>query len=148
MHNTAALYRSSGALQLPITSIVEIFKAGKVRTVMMLRESKDHSIRELPPKVRTARKWKAEEETDRVVRVLEHKDIVGYTQCGRMGLGNSSFKPFNKMMQKERRDTVTAQVKMQEAEKREVQLVQFSVQGQIKKWEENVVERKISWKEM
>ena len=148
MHNTASLYRSRGSFQLPITSIVEIYKTGKVRTVMMLRESNDASIRQLPPRVRTARKWKAEEETDRAVAVMEHKDIVGYTQCGRAGLGSTSFKPFSKMNQKERRLAVTDQVKHQEAEQREVQLIQHSVQGQIKRWEEFVVERKVSWNEM
>ena len=45
IHNTASLYRSRGALQLPITSIVEVYKTGKIRTVMMLRESMDSSIR-------------------------------------------------------------------------------------------------------
>ena len=39
--NTSSLYRQKGALQLPLSSIVEIYKAGKVRTVMMLRESRD-----------------------------------------------------------------------------------------------------------
>ena len=39
--NTSSLYRRKGALQLPLISIVEINKAGKVRTVMMLRESRD-----------------------------------------------------------------------------------------------------------
>ena len=36
------------ARQLPLTSIVEIYKAGKVRTVMMLRESRDQKISDRP----------------------------------------------------------------------------------------------------
>ena len=40
MLNSPALYRRKGALQLPLTSITEVYKAGKIRTVMMLRESK------------------------------------------------------------------------------------------------------------
>ena len=62
--NTSSLYRQKGALQLPLTSIVEIYEAGKVRTVMMLRESKDQEINGKTPGVRTARKWKAEVATD------------------------------------------------------------------------------------
>ena len=58
--NTSSLYKWDGALQLPLTSIVEIYKAGKVRTVMMLRESIDQEISGKPPDVRTARKWKAD----------------------------------------------------------------------------------------
>ena len=49
--NTSSLYRQKGALQLPLTSIVEIYKAGKVRTVMMLRESRDQEISDRPPYV-------------------------------------------------------------------------------------------------
>ncbi len=55
-------------MQLPVTSIVEIYKAGKVRTVMMLRESDDPEIRDNPPNVNTAKKWKAEEETDLAIK--------------------------------------------------------------------------------
>ena len=62
--NTAALYRNRGSLQLPVTAITEIYKAGNVRTVMMLRESTDASIRDNPPTVNTARKWSAEAQTD------------------------------------------------------------------------------------
>ena len=49
MTNTSALYRKKGSLQLPLTAITEIYKAGKVRTVMMLRESADTEIRSNPP---------------------------------------------------------------------------------------------------
>ena len=44
MTNTAALYGKTGSLQLPLTSIIEIYKSGKVRTVMMLKEFRDDSI--------------------------------------------------------------------------------------------------------
>ena len=43
-----------------IASIKEEFKAGKVRTVMTLRYSKDEKIREDPPEVRSGKKWNAE----------------------------------------------------------------------------------------
>ena len=44
--NSSAPYRQKGALQLPLTFIVEIYKAGKIRTVMMLSESGDPKISE------------------------------------------------------------------------------------------------------
>ena len=56
--------RKKGALQQPLASIEEIFKAGKVRTVMMLRESRNKKISNNPPNVKSARKWKAEEATN------------------------------------------------------------------------------------
>ena len=147
MLNTQSLYRRSGALQLPITSIVEVYKSGKVRTVMMLRESKDSEVRDNPPDVRTGRKWKAEAATDEIVSILEHRDIIGSTQADRMGLGNGDFRPFKQMSQRERRMAATAQVRKLEAERREVELVKCPQQGQIKRWEEHVIERKISWSE-
>ena len=97
--NTPSLYRRNGALHLPLTSIVEIYKAGKVRTVMMLRESRDQDISGKPPAVRTARKWKVEVATDEIISSLEHDDIVGPAQPDRLGLGNGDFRPFRKMSQ-------------------------------------------------
>ena len=42
--NSSALYGKGLPLELPITLIVEEYKAGKVRTMMMLRLSKDTYI--------------------------------------------------------------------------------------------------------
>ena len=92
--NTSALYGRGGSLELPLTSIVEVYKQGKVRTVMMLRESRDESIRSNPPEVRTARKWDATRETDDILAELDHRDIVGAAQSDRAGLGVNPFKPF------------------------------------------------------
>ena len=130
MTNTSALYRQKGALQLPITSITEIYKAGKVRTVMMLRESKDKEIRDNPPDVKSARKWKAEEATDEILSILEQRDIVGSVQTDRVGLGNGDFRPFKKMSRYDRRAAATGQVRKIEAERGEVHLIQCSQQGQ------------------
>ena len=45
-------------LRLPLAfTIVEEFKAGKVRTAMILHYSKDEKIRENPPEVRSGKKW-------------------------------------------------------------------------------------------
>ena len=146
--NNSALYRSKGALQLPITSIVEIYKAGKVRTVMMLRDSKDHEIRNNPPDVITSMKWKAEDETDSIIADLKQQDIVGAVQNDRKGLGSDPMKPFSTMNQKERRIAVSGKIKDRESEKREVHLIQCAQQGQVVRWEENVAERKLSWNEI
>ena len=146
--NTTALYRKNGALQLPLASIVEIYKAGKVRTVMMLRESRDGEVKSNPPDVRTARKWKAEDETNNIITHLEHRDIVGAGQCDRRGIGYNPFKPFSQMVPRERREAVTSQVQEMEKERREVHLIQCAHQGQVTSWEEGVVERKIGWNEI
>ena len=146
--NTSALYRTSGALQLPLTSITKIYKAGKVRTVMMLRDSSDPEIRSNPPEVKTAKKWKAEDEVDNAISVLKHRDIVGSVQTDRKGIGSDPFKPFSAMTSKERRVAISSTVKAGEAEKRELHLIQCSQQGQMVRWEDKVIERKLSWKEI
>ena len=107
MTNTSVLYRANGALQLPLTSIVENFKAGKVRNVMMLRDSSDPEIRSNPPEMKTARKWKAEEEADSAISVLKHRDIVCSVQTDRKGIRSDPFKPFSFMTTKERRDAIS-----------------------------------------
>ena len=50
--NISDLNRKKGALQQPLASIEEIFKAGKVRTSMMLRESRNKKISNNPPNVK------------------------------------------------------------------------------------------------
>ena len=148
MINTSALYRSKGALQLPLTSISEIYKGGKVRTIMMLRDSRDPEIRIDPPEIKTARKWVAEAETDDMIADLRHQDIVGAVQTDRKGLGSNPFKPFSTMNVRERREAVSERLKKNEADKREVHLIQCAQQGQVKRWEENILERKVSWTEI
>jgi hypothetical protein len=99
--NNSALYGKGIPLELPITSIVEEYKAGKVRTVKMLRYSRDQTIRDDPPEVRTGKRWQAEVEVDRTEEVLRHRDIVGAVQTGRKGFGLLEFKPFSMSSDKE-----------------------------------------------
>lgn len=146
--NSTAIFGRSGQLQLPITSIVEEYKAGKVRTVMTLRYSKDPTIRDDPPEVRTGRKWRAEEATNAAITNLEHADIVGAVQETREGLGVRSFKPFCMSSSKEKRDAVVKEIRKEEAERRYLHLVKCSHQGQCLRWEELVVPRKVTWKEI
>ena len=148
MTTSVALYNNKGPLKLPIPSIVDRYKCGKVRTVLMLRYSSDNGIRSAPPTVKTGRKWNAETETDECITSLKHGDIVGSTQTDNGGLGSKRFKPFAKMSYMERKEEVTNQVKKDEEDKRYVKLVQCSQQGQCVSWEEKVVDRKIGWAEL
>ena len=52
------------------------------------------------------------------------------------------------MNTRERRLAASSKVKEMEAEKRDVHLVQCAQQGQVVRWEENVIERKLSWTEI
>ena len=75
-------------------------------------------------------------------------DIVGRAQPDRLGLGNGDFRPSRKMSQLDRRKTAVGQVRKMEAEGREVHLIQCAQQGQVTRWEEHVVERKIGWSDI
>ena len=96
----AAICGNKGPLDL------ESYKCGKVRTVMMLRYSNDTVVRAAPPDIKTSRKWKATEETDRHISALQNCDIVGATQSSTEGLGLRRFRPFSSLNSKERSDAV------------------------------------------
>ena len=142
------MYSNKGPLDLPIPSIVESYKCGKVRTVMMLRYFNDAVIRAAPPDIKTGRKWKATEETDRYISALQNCDIVGATQSSTEDLDLRRFRPFSSLNPKERRDAVVDQTKRVEEEKKYVPLVQSSQQGQCVAWQEKVLERKLSWNDL
>ena len=55
---------------------------------------------------------------------------------------------FRKMSQWDRRKAAVRQVRKMEAEIREVHLIQCAQQGQVTRWEEHVVERKIGWRDI
>ena len=148
MTASAALYRNNGVLELPTASLVEQVKCGKVRTVLMLRDSHDQIINSDPPRLNTLMQWSAEEATDKAITALHHRDIVGSVCSNSRGLGFGTFTPSYNMCTQERRKAVVSEVKSTEAEQRHLKLIQSSVQGQCMNWQENVIERKVTWNEM
>ena len=116
---------------------------------MMLRESRDKEISDNPPDVHSARKWKAEEATNKIISSLEHRDVVGSLQTDRAELGIGNFRHFKKMSHRDRRKAATEQVRKIEAERREVHLIRCAQQeGPVASWEHHIVDRKISWNEI
>ena len=85
--SSVGLYSSNSKLQLPIKALTEEYKMNKVRAVMMLRDSKDEKVREGGIRVRTGRKWSASEALKEAESRLQHQDIVGIVEQGRLGLG-------------------------------------------------------------
>ena len=118
--NNTVLYGKKQQLTLPMPSIFEEYKAGKVRTVMMPRYSKDDKISENPPEVRTCGKWNTEDEVNEAINRLRHQNIIGLTQTVRSELGVTQFNPFPQSNAKERRDAVVKEVRQveQESQKR------------------------------
>jgi hypothetical protein len=83
----AALYRMSAKFTLPLSSVVEEYKVGKVRALMTLKESQDQKISAAEPEVRTGKKWSAKEAWTDADSRSRHKKIVGIPARGRQGLG-------------------------------------------------------------
>ena len=145
MFTTAGLYKNGGPLQLPFPSIVDLYKFGKIREVLTFRDSNDTNIRYSPPDVRTGRKWKAEEETEKIITALQHSDIIGHVQTSRSGLGNSGYSPFSEMNRKERRKAIVGRAKQDEENSRHTVLITQSQQGQLTSWEDEVEGREVKW---
>ena len=103
------LYTNSGNLQLPISSLVEEFKIGKVRLHMMMKDSADEIIRKAYPEIKSGTKWSAVETAQEAECSLRIKDV---TQTNRAGQGSTSKKVFFKMDPKGKRDMVSEEVRM------------------------------------
>ena len=67
---------------------------GKFEPLWCGRYSKDKRIHESSPKVKTYRKWNAENKVDHIIGILKHNDILGSTQTKRSGIGIRKYKPF------------------------------------------------------
>ena len=93
-------------------------------------------------------KWNTEDEVNKAISMLRHRDIIGSTQTRRSGLGVTQFKPFSQSNAKERRDAVVKEVRQVEQGSRYIHLVRCSQQGQCLRWEEKVIERRLNWKEI
>ena len=88
------LYTNSGNLQLPISSLVEEFKIGKVRLHLMM-DSADEIIRKVYPVIKSGTKWSAIKAAQEAECSLQIKDIIGVIQTNRTGLGSTSTKVFS-----------------------------------------------------
>ncbi|GFR91728.1 reverse transcriptase [Elysia marginata] len=84
-----AMYCRKAKLKLPMKSILEEYKCGKVRLVTMLEESGDPVVKTVQPSIKTGRKWKVAEAIDEAKECLRLKEVIGQTQTDRKGLGSS-----------------------------------------------------------
>ena len=82
-----AMYCRQAKLKLPLKSIVEEFKSGKVRLQMILDDSKDKVIKSLNTTMKTGRKWKVKDTIISAKENLASKEVIGLTQTGKQGLG-------------------------------------------------------------
>ena len=142
--STVGLYTSTGMLQLPFSSLVEEFKAGKARLHMMLRDSPDEIIQQVNPEVRTGTKWSAADAVNEAEGSLKIKEVVGATQTGRAGFGSTPHQWFSKEDSKGRRRMVITELHKFEEEKRIAAAAGQAKQCAWMTWE-GAQARKLSW---
>ena len=131
------LYTYSGNLQLPISSLVEEFKIGKVRLHMMMKDSVDEIIWKAYPEIKSGMKWSAVKAAQEAECSLRIKDIIGVTQTNRAGLGSTSKKIFSKVGPKGKRDMVTEEIRMFEDEQRKASAFIQAKQCAWTKWNDS-----------
>ena len=88
--SSIGFYRKTTKLRLPLTSVVEEFKAGKAQLIMTLKDARGSKVNEAGEYIQSEQKWKANEAVVEAESRLRHKDIVGTTCKGRQGLGSES----------------------------------------------------------
>ncbi|KAL0159871.1 hypothetical protein M9458_043596, partial [Cirrhinus mrigala] len=125
-----ALYGHTNKLQLPFSGLIEEFKVTRAREVLLYRDSPD-------TRVRTGRKWRAQEAVQLAEARLRHGVLVGSVAVGRAGLG----------CHKTLRQMIQGEVRAEVEEERRSKTVAMRQQGAWTNWE-HALTRKITWSEL
>ncbi|XP_076079229.1 uncharacterized protein LOC143049501 [Mytilus galloprovincialis] len=129
--SSIGLYSTDTKLQLPMKALTEEYKVTKTRQVMTLRDSKDAKVRGAKVKIRTGRKWKAEEAVKEAETRLKHSVIVGVTAVGRQGFGMTTKPRWDTANEKGRRELVQQEIRQMEEESRNVKAVGMKQQAKL-----------------
>ena len=141
---TVGLYSKTAKVRLPISSLEEEFKTGKVRLQMMMRDSPDPVIREAAPEVKSGDKWSAKPAIKEAEASLKTKEIMGAVQTGRGGLGRIHHRWISQQDEKGTREMVIEEVRTLEEEKRQSKAASFAKQCTWTHWEE-AEQKQIKW---
>lgn len=144
---SAALYGNTTKLQLPFSSLDEEFRVSRTREAMMYRDSKDSRVAAAGIKVRTGRKWKAQEGLEVAESRLRHRALVGTVAMGRAGLGAIPQPCYRKARGKDKRQLVLKEVRAGMEEERTGRMVGMQQQGAWTRWE-GALDRKVTWAEI
>ena len=142
-----ALYCRQAKLKLPLKSILEEYKAGKIRLQSMLEDSGDKVIETAKPQLKTGRKWKVQEAMEAAKDSLRIREITGHTQTNRQGLGSTKTEWWSKAKGKAKRDMIIQEMRREEDQKRLQKAVQQSQQGHWTAWE-GALQRSLSWNDI
>ncbi|GFO26815.1 polyprotein [Plakobranchus ocellatus] len=74
--------------RLPLKSIVEEYKCGKARLMLMLEDSEDPAVRSIQPQLRSGRKWKVDKAVKQTKEGLKMKGVISLAQTGKKRLAS------------------------------------------------------------
>lgn len=145
--SSVILYSKTSKLRLPVSSVVEEFKATKVRAISTLVLSEDEKVRHANKTIKCSRKWKPQAAVKEAEAYWRHQEIIGVVCQGQLGLGNYSTKRWSKTNAKGRRGLIVRRVREAAEEDRCVKATGLVCQGQWMQWD-NALGQSLSWKEL
>ncbi|KAL1250851.1 hypothetical protein QQF64_018647 [Cirrhinus molitorella] len=145
--STINLYSKTSKLPLPVSSVVEEFKAAKARAVTTLLSSKDRKVRHASKTIKCGRKWRPQQAVMEAESHWKHQEITGVVCQGRLGLGHYSEKRWSRADARARRGLVVQRVREAAEEEWQVKAIGLASQGRWTQWDQ-AQERPLSWKEL
>ena len=124
--NSAALYDTSNALQLPFRGLMEECVVSRTREAISYSDSKDPKVAAAGIEVRTGRIWSAKKELGNAEERLRQKALVGVVVIGRAGLGYFPNTQIHKPKEKQRRKLIQEEVRASVEEERRRKMVGLS----------------------
>ena len=143
------LYGKDIKLQMPISSLTEEYKVGKVRASLTLTNSKDECVQKAGVVSKTGRKWKTDAAIDLATVRLRHKDLIGPVSQNRAGLGSqgSTYQRFEGSSVRQERNLIVQELRNVTEEERGARAVSMGTQGAWTKWE-SAVKRVVTWNDL
>ena len=143
------LYSKIAKLQMPISSLTEEYKVGKVRASLTFLNSKDECVEKAGIVSATGRKWQTDAAMDLATLRLRHKDLIGTVSQNRAGLGSegSTYQRFEGSNERQRRDMVVQEIRKVDEDERSARAVSMGAQGAWTKWE-SALTKVITWNDL
>lgn len=102
---------------------------------MLYRDSSDNKVSSAGIRVKTGRKWKAQEAVDQAEARLRHRELVGSISAGQADLGSTPRPHYNKARGKEHRQLVQDEIRAGVEETHISRIVGMRQQGAWTRWE-------------
>ena len=145
--SAVGLYSKMSNLKLPLSSIIEEYKVGKIKGKMQLRESKYETVAKADIRISGSRKWSVQKNVEEAESRVRMKDLIGTVRQGQKGLEVTDRARWSETSGKERTDLVLQEVRAHEEDGRKVNAVAMATQDAWTRWE-SLMPRDLKWGEI